>query len=239
MLPILRILPVGGVIIVILLLALAVSPPDGPRAQLVPNVVPARGALLVRADHPEWRQFLMLAAIQRADELNRLRELPNTPTRADPKPVAPKIGDLPTGRSGSKPEGNAETGSIAPGTIVGAASMYDPFRPGYDEGRIETASGELYDLIAWTAAIQIDLRETFGGVRNGKDYRPAYALIEAAGKRAIIKINDVGPLKPGRIIDFNERTMHYFDPSLQRGIVHSVKITPLPGNGWAPGPFKG
>ena len=124
------------------------------------------------------------------------------------------------------------------GTIVGAASMYDPFQPGYDEGGIETASGEIYDFIAWTGAIQIDLRETFGGIRHGKDYRPAYALVEAAGKKAIIKINDVGPLKPGRVIDFNENTMRYFDPSLQLGIVHSVKITPLPGDDWAPGPVN-
>jgi rare lipoprotein A len=103
-------------------------------------------------------------------------------------------------------------------TIVGTASMYDPFQPGYDEGGIQTASGELYDPIAWTAAIQTDLRETFGGVRHGKDYRPAYALVEVANKRAIIKINDVGPLKPGRVIDFNKQTMRYFDPTLQRGL---------------------
>ena len=124
-------------------------------------------------------------------------------------------------------------------TIVGTASMYDPFRRGYDSGGIETASGELYNPIAWTAAIKTDLRETFGGVRFGKGYRPAYALVEAADKRAIIKINDVGPLKPGRVIDFNEQTMRYFDPSLQLGIVHSVKITPLLGDGWAPGPING
>ena len=59
-------------------------------------------------------------------------------------------------------------------TIVGTASMYDPFQPGYREGGAKTASGELYDPIGWTAAIQTDLRETFGGVRHGKDYRPAY-----------------------------------------------------------------
>jgi rare lipoprotein A len=124
-------------------------------------------------------------------------------------------------------------------TIVGTASMYDPFQPGYKEGGIQTASGERYDPIAWTAAIQIDLRETFGGVRYGKDYRPAYALVEVANKRAVIKINDVGPLKPGRVIDLNKQTMRYFDPTLQRGIVHSVKITPLPGDGWALGPIDG
>jgi rare lipoprotein A len=123
--------------------------------------------------------------------------------------------------------------------IVGTASMYDPFELGYDEGGMKTASGEPYDPIAWTAAIQTDLRETFGGVRHGKDYRAAYALVEVANKRAIIKINDVGPLKPGRVIDFNKQTMRYFDPSLERGIVHSVKITPLPGDGWATGPING
>jgi rare lipoprotein A len=124
-------------------------------------------------------------------------------------------------------------------TIVGTASMYDPFQPGNDEGGIKTASGELYDPIAWTAAIQTDLRETFGGVRHGKDYRPAYALVEVANKRAVIKINDVGPLKPGRVIDFNKQTMRYFDPTLQRGLFHSVRITPLPGDGWATGPISG
>jgi rare lipoprotein A len=124
-------------------------------------------------------------------------------------------------------------------TIVGTASMYNPFQPGYDEGGIETASGERYDRVAWTAAIQTDLRETFGGIRYGKDYRPTYALVEVAEKRAIIKINDVGPLKPGRVIDFNEQTMRYFDASLQRGIIHSVKVTPLPGDGWETGPISG
>jgi len=33
--------------------------------------------------------------------------------------------------------------------------------------------------------------------------------------------------------------MRYFDPTLQRGLVHSVRITPLPGDGWATGPFMG
>src|SRR5262245_21009763 len=124
-------------------------------------------------------------------------------------------------------------------TIFGTASMYDPFQPGYDEGGMQTASGEFYDPIAWAAAIQTDLRETFGGVRFGKDYRPAYALVEVANKRAIIKINDVGPLKPGRVIDFNKQTMGYFEPTLQRGLVHSVKITLLPGDGWETGPING
>jgi rare lipoprotein A len=122
--------------------------------------------------------------------------------------------------------------------IVGTASMYNPLQPGYKEGGVETASGEPYDATAWTAAIQIDLRDQFGGVRYGKNYRPAYALVEGADKQAIVKINDVGPLRPGRIIDFNEHTMRYFNPSLQLGLIDNVQITPLPGDHWSPGPIK-
>src|SRR5215470_14049892 len=96
-------------------------------------------------------------------------------------------------------------------TVVGAASMYNPYRPGYREGGVETASGERYDASAWAAAIQTDLREKFGGVRRGS--RPGYALVEGINKKAIVKINDVGPLKPGRIIDFGEKIMRYFDPT--------------------------
>jgi rare lipoprotein A len=118
--------------------------------------------------------------------------------------------------------------------ITGAASMYNPYRPGYREGGLNTASGEPYDPSVWAAAIKTSLREKFGGVRYGA--RPMYALVEGASKKAIIKINDVGPLTPDRIIDFNERTMRYFDPSLQRGVIDAVKVTPLFGEDWTPGP---
>ena len=83
MLPILRILPVGGVLLAILILVLALSPPDGSRAPFPSANVPARGALVDRDRHPEMRQFLIHAALKRADELNRLRDLPDKPTRSD------------------------------------------------------------------------------------------------------------------------------------------------------------
>ena len=60
-------------------------------------------------------------------------------------------------------------------------------------------------------AIRIDLREQFGGVRYGKNYRPSYALVKNGDKHLIVKINDVGPLAPGRVIDLNERSMRYFN----------------------------
>src|SRR5690242_4724560 len=80
--------------------------------------------------------------------------------------------------------------------VVGAASMYNPFKPGKEEGGPSTASGERYNPSEWTAAIKTSLRRKFGGVLFGE--RPKYALVEAVGKKVIVKINDVGPLRPGR-----------------------------------------
>jgi len=130
---------------------------------------------------------------------------------------------------------NAVDNAASGPAIVGAASMYNPFRPGWREGGPNTASGERYNPFEWAAAIKTSLRKSFGGVQYGAS--PKYALVEAAGKKVIVKINDVGPLTPGRVIDFNERTMRHFDPSLQLGVVYGVKVTPLSGGGWTPGPI--
>ena len=118
--------------------------------------------------------------------------------------------------------------------LVGGASTYNPFQSGAHEGGPETASGERYDPAGWTAAIKTSLREKFGGVLFGG--RPKYALVEAVGKKVIVKINDVGPLVPGRIIDLNERTMRHFDPGMEIGVIRDVKVMPLLGDYWVPGP---
>jgi rare lipoprotein A len=124
-------------------------------------------------------------------------------------------------------------------TVEGGASTYNPNRPDEQEGGSETASGEQYDPDAWTAAIQTNLRGKFGGVRFGKAYRPSFALVESADRKVIVKINDVGPLKRGRIIDLNEQAMRYFDPTLQLGLIDRVRVTPLKGDDWTTGPVEG
>jgi rare lipoprotein A len=126
--------------------------------------------------------------------------------------------------------------ALARATITGKVSTYNPYRDGWQEGGPETASGELYDPAAWTAAIKTDLRNRFGGVRYGKLYQAAFALVESGGKRLIVKINDVGPLRPGRVLDLNERSMRHFDPLLTRGLINDARITLLPGEDWTPGP---
>src|SRR5262245_19086269 len=126
--------------------------------------------------------------------------------------------------------------AVSGDAIVGAASTYNPFKPGWREGGPSTASGERYDPSVWAAAIKTSLRQKFGGVQFGA--RPKFALVEAVGKKVIVKINDVGPLTPGRIIDLNERAMRYFDPSMQLGVLYRVIVKPLFGDYWVPGPVS-
>jgi len=137
-----------------------------------------------------------------------------------------------------RPEPDRPTPALMREPIVGIASTYNPCCPGSAAEDAKTASGETYDPGAWTAAIQVGLRHRFGGVRYGTSYRPAYALVEGAGKRLIVKVNDVGPLLPGRVIDLNERAMRYFDPTLTLGLVANVRITPLDGRHWRAGPVE-
>ena len=99
MLPFFRIIPVGGVLLSIMIVVLALEPPGGSHAARTPTEMPVRGALMRMNDHPEWRQFLILAAVRRADEVSRLRELPDTPVLN-----AGKVVGLPAGRSDSDPE---------------------------------------------------------------------------------------------------------------------------------------
>lgn len=131
-----------------------------------------------------------------------------------------------------------EEAVLAHATVVGTVSTYNPFRIGKEEGGPQTASGEPYDPEAWTAAIKTDLRNQFRGVRYGRLYQPTFALVESGDKQLIVKINDVGPLRPGRVLDFNELSMRHFDPSMTRGLLDDVRITLLPGENWIPGPVS-
>lgn len=89
-----------------MIVVLALNPPDRSHASLPMAVLPARGAPMAMGEHPEWRQFLILAANRRADELGRLRDLPDTP--AD---KGQTLAGLPLNRSDADPDD--ETGSIA------------------------------------------------------------------------------------------------------------------------------
>jgi hypothetical protein len=131
MLPILRVIPVGGVLLAIAILLLALNPPGDPRAYFTG----AGGALIAREQHPEWPQFLLLAAFRRAGELNRLRELPDTliplPPEAPLKTAKPpEVAAVPNNPTDAQPED-------VTGTIVQSPKASIPLDIG------ETSSVEL------------------------------------------------------------------------------------------------
>src|SRR5262245_5079478 len=75
MLRIIWILPGGCTLLAIIILALSFRTLDRPHSQSIPNVARTRFAVIELGEHPEWRQFLVLSADRRANELNKLREM--------------------------------------------------------------------------------------------------------------------------------------------------------------------
>jgi rare lipoprotein A len=115
--------------------------------------------------------------------------------------------------------------------LVGAASYYEEFKV--------TASGETYNPKDFTAAVQIGLRDRFGGIKSGPRYRAAYVIAETGGKRAVIRINNVGTMKPGRLFDLSRAAMEYFG-GIERGLISNLKVTILPlGRHYRLGPLTG
>ena len=109
MLPGLRLI-IGGFCAVLMALLTGLALAATLRTYVAPaGALPARGALIEPAGHPEWKQFLLRAALRRADELNRLREL------SGGKPAQHSGGalfaKLPAGASEAAPDD--ETGSVA------------------------------------------------------------------------------------------------------------------------------
>jgi hypothetical protein len=84
-------------------------------------MMPARGVLISRSDHPEWQQLLINAALRRAEELSELRLLPDSPppsaaserdkTQMQDAPKPSEVAGVPTNQSDAQPDD--ATGSIA------------------------------------------------------------------------------------------------------------------------------
>jgi hypothetical protein len=120
MLPIRWIFSGGGALLAIAVLALAFTAPDRPRTRM-PNAETVRSTFIELGERPEWRQFVILSAIQRrADELSRLRELPDTPVRTDDISTAPEIAALVAHGNDPEEDDETEVNMQAPAAIVPA-----------------------------------------------------------------------------------------------------------------------
>src|SRR5262245_15304993 len=112
MLRIIWILPGGCTFLAIIILALSFRTLDRPHSQSVPNVALTRFAVIELGEHPEWRQFLVLSADQRANELNKLREMldaSDTPMVAA-QPAADTTASTPVQAPIATPDENHATG---------------------------------------------------------------------------------------------------------------------------------
>lgn len=136
MLPILRTISVGGVFLAIAILGLALIPPGRPHMRLADTESPARGALIDRGTHPEWRQFLILSALRRADEIERLRDLPGMPS------------GLPEVRNGELPQD-------APATTANGGRKIAGLPTAHDDAELEAETGSIN--VAPSATIPIDI----------------------------------------------------------------------------------
>src|SRR5262249_13282418 len=101
MLRIIWILPGGCTLLAIVILALSFRTLDRPHSQSMPNVARTRFAVIELGEHPEWRQFLVLSADQRANELNRLREILDIKGANDVASDAPIPAAQPANRNNS------------------------------------------------------------------------------------------------------------------------------------------
>lgn len=114
-------------------------------------------------------------------------------------------------------------------SVRGDASTYNPNYAGWKTGGQSLATGGRYNPNAFEAALQLDLAKKYKcGYGSGAI---CHAIVQAPnGKSMLVRINDNGPLVPGRIIDLNEMSMRYISGGVNgknSGVVKNVTVTLL------------
>lgn len=105
--------------------------------------------------------------------------------------------------------------------VRGQASYYGP---GFQGNR--TSQGDVFNTEEYSAAIQIDIRNQFGVPAGTR--RKGYARVTnlSNGRSILVKINDVGPLTSGRVIDLSQKAFRSLSPTgtLGPGVLNNIKV---------------
>jgi hypothetical protein len=109
-LPILRTTLLGGALAAAAFLT-GFTVPEQTRPHLARLPGPAHGPLQSAETHPEWKQMLVLAVLRRANELDRLHELPGYA-------AGPALATLPITRTDAEPEDANATVIDAPENVL-------------------------------------------------------------------------------------------------------------------------
>src|SRR5262252_6491714 len=119
MLRIIWILPGGCALLAIVILALSFRTLDRPHSQSVPNVARTRFAVIELGEHPEWRQFLVLSADRRANELNKLREMLDIKAANDVASDTPMVAAQPAVDTGASTPVQAPIAAADENLLIG------------------------------------------------------------------------------------------------------------------------
>jgi rare lipoprotein A len=105
--------------------------------------------------------------------------------------------------------------------VKGQATYYGP---GFQGNR--TSQGDRFNTEEYSAAIQIDIRNQFGVPEKTKQLGYARVTNLDTRKSILVKLNDVGSLKPGRVIDLSQASFRSLSPTgtLRPGVLNNIKV---------------
>jgi rare lipoprotein A (peptidoglycan hydrolase) len=108
-----------------------------------------------------------------------------------------------------------------PDFVKGQATYYGP---GFQGNR--TSQGDRFNTEEYSAAIQIDLRNKFGVPAGTKQLGYARVTNLDTRKSILVKLNDVGPLTSGRVIDLSQASFRSLSPTgtLGPGVLNNIKV---------------
>ena len=105
--------------------------------------------------------------------------------------------------------------------VTGKASYYGP---GF-YGNTTSQGDPNFTSQGYTAAIRKDLRKQFGAGTYGKSGLARVTNLNN-GRSIIVKVNDVGPLPTGRVVDLSEKSFRALSSggTLTEGLLNNVKV---------------